>query len=620
MLCVPPPALAVASYDDELPKSIKAALSLSPIPRSIESQRKCDQAALMVQRCWKSKANRSRGRALLSLWPNLASLKQLYLDDEAVAAGAKTSSLYTDEAIIQRELLTHHPLVQEALARLWASVPRTGDDLTKDEYMTIARKIYLIICVEQRQIDQIDPNSWREDAERDFVSDSKGKSSLSEEDAHRAWFQLCDLYTSDISAAGYAAWIRRKAELMTTSYSGAAAQALATLGERVREWRDDSEMMALAALGDGQGAAAGRTHLDDGEWVHNISTGLASQRGAWGSPRSGSAQSDRHRAFEGVAASVERRLSLPDFNAARRQQTANGKARRHSKDSLLGGGSALSLRRTASSQLGASVSKRSSAAVAARLRWASALASDQKLERQRCEQHAQQVLERAQAAESHRTSVTRRERLSKENVPAGGVKSRAKGALRTALFERDPNDLYGGVPRPPIPKQPMMDTLGGVGRSFKPPNPAQAPKKGLDAPMPAAGLHMRKRPALTPLSPLQRKAMAHASQSKVAEPLVRVRSGGWTEYPLAHPTESIHRQLPTESGTSSSSASNASSNASSRRGTPPRLKGRLGAMGLPLNRHTQLAPLTEEQLLARLGQRARLSVNRSTGYVWCPDV
>ena len=76
--------------------------------------------------------------------------------------------------------------------------------LHSSQGMTIARKFYLITRIEQAEAP--DPNAWIEQASADFHSDSSGKGFLSREDAHRAWFQLCDLHTEDVSALSYASY------------------------------------------------------------------------------------------------------------------------------------------------------------------------------------------------------------------------------------------------------------------------------------------------------------------------------------------------------------------------------------------------------------------------------
>ena len=180
---------------------------------------------------------------MLSLWPSLPALRQLYLDEQAIAAGAKNSALYTDEAIVQREMLRSHPRVVSALDYFWESIPKEeATHISKEEVrrarqivsslqpvslfvtsrlvahlnstrvlllhssqgMTIARKFYLITRIEQAEAP--DPNAWIEQASADFHSDSSGKGFLSREDAHRAWFQLCDLHTEDVSALSYASY------------------------------------------------------------------------------------------------------------------------------------------------------------------------------------------------------------------------------------------------------------------------------------------------------------------------------------------------------------------------------------------------------------------------------
>jgi hypothetical protein len=93
----------------------------------------------------------SSGQSARNMWSNIANkealekLRALYLDERAIRAGARESALYTDEMLARREALRSHELVHRALENLWVSIPRVAaSQLSKDEYMTLARKLYLI--------------------------------------------------------------------------------------------------------------------------------------------------------------------------------------------------------------------------------------------------------------------------------------------------------------------------------------------------------------------------------------------------------------------------------------------------------------------------------------------
>ncbi|KOO22121.1 calmodulin-like 5 [Chrysochromulina tobinii] len=141
---------------------------------------------------------RKEGKGMLALWPSLSKLRGLYLDDRAIKAGAKESEMYTDEMIVRRETLRSDNLVQAALEEFWVSVPRLAvDRLSKSEYMTLARKFYLISMIEEGMADQLDSNGWRTDAEQDFAADAHRKDHLTKSDFFASWFECADLHTKD---------------------------------------------------------------------------------------------------------------------------------------------------------------------------------------------------------------------------------------------------------------------------------------------------------------------------------------------------------------------------------------------------------------------------------------
>ena len=77
-------------------------------------------AAAIIQRVWRRKARRSvRPRCL---WPSLSRLKEMYLDEVALAAGADEGEYYTDEMIVRREQLRSSHLVVEALRVAWERI------------------------------------------------------------------------------------------------------------------------------------------------------------------------------------------------------------------------------------------------------------------------------------------------------------------------------------------------------------------------------------------------------------------------------------------------------------------------------------------------------------------
>ena len=219
-------------------------------------------AAVTLQRFVRSRRMRKEGKGMLALWPSLSKLRGLYLDDRAIKAGAQNSEMYTDEMIVRRETLRSNDLVQAALEEFWVSVPRAAvDRLSKSEYMTLARKFYLITMIEEGMTDQLDASGWRTDAEQDFAADAHRKDHLTKADFYASWFECADLYTKDVSAATYAGWLRHKAHQMTSPFRMQLrlSNLLTEAGISVREWRDDSEIMANCSMNDARAAPAKKT-------------------------------------------------------------------------------------------------------------------------------------------------------------------------------------------------------------------------------------------------------------------------------------------------------------------------------------------------------------------------
>ena len=228
-------------------------------------------AAVMIQRFVRSRVL-SSGQAARNMWSNITSndalekLRALYLDERAIRAGAKDSALYTDEMLAKREALRTHEVVHRSLENLWVSIPRVAaDSLSMDEYMTLARKLYLITMVEQRMLDKLDPNEWRDDAQIDFKSDGHGKSTLTKDEFFAAWFECADVHTIEVSAPVYAGWLDKKAEQMTKLFSGPAPNPSLLEGLNVREWRSDAEIMAFLM----SPFAGGNRTMDNGSFKKN---------------------------------------------------------------------------------------------------------------------------------------------------------------------------------------------------------------------------------------------------------------------------------------------------------------------------------------------------------------
>ena len=141
-------------------------------------------------------------------WPKLWELRQLFMDDNAVEAGAEENKWYTDEMLLQRELLREHSLVTTALKDAWESLLPPGcRTMTKQAYWEVGRRLYLALAVQTKSID-VDPYDCIERIGGDWMDDSDDHGVIDYDGFRRAWFQLADLNTDGVGAARYAKWVR----------------------------------------------------------------------------------------------------------------------------------------------------------------------------------------------------------------------------------------------------------------------------------------------------------------------------------------------------------------------------------------------------------------------------
>ena len=120
----------------------------------VASGRERREAAESIQRCFRRAKARREGRTLRELWPSITTLKSLYLDADALDAGAEANPLYTDENIVKRNALRADPRVVGALRAAWArlAVVRGGADgevVGRAEYVSMIRKVYLFLKAEE---------------------------------------------------------------------------------------------------------------------------------------------------------------------------------------------------------------------------------------------------------------------------------------------------------------------------------------------------------------------------------------------------------------------------------------------------------------------------------------
>ena len=105
-------------------------------------------AVKTLQEAWRNRLTPAKKNTFR--WPTLFELKAMYLDAEAVAAGAEGAELYTNSALQEREMLRRHPAVVGALEETWAAmVPEGSGGMDKQMYWATFRKLYLHMMLGQ---------------------------------------------------------------------------------------------------------------------------------------------------------------------------------------------------------------------------------------------------------------------------------------------------------------------------------------------------------------------------------------------------------------------------------------------------------------------------------------
>ena len=141
--------------------------------------------------------------------------KKMFLDPDALAAGASDNPLYSAAAMHIRGSLLHSEEVKAALTESWESlVPDDVAEMSREEYFTMMRKLYLFGAIEARDAD-LDPDDAISSAGKDWEVDSGGRDGLTREAFDRCWFQLADLNTEEVDADVYADWIRLTVSKLT---------------------------------------------------------------------------------------------------------------------------------------------------------------------------------------------------------------------------------------------------------------------------------------------------------------------------------------------------------------------------------------------------------------------
>jgi hypothetical protein len=110
---------------------------------------------------------------------------------------------YSDLALLQREAIKWNPRIRRILNKLWNLTDKDHDAcIEKNEYIDMCMKVYRAIVD-----DNPDPalnKLRRQYAKMDWEGDHMGYGNLNRNRFTRAWFQLADHWTHDISSNSYA--------------------------------------------------------------------------------------------------------------------------------------------------------------------------------------------------------------------------------------------------------------------------------------------------------------------------------------------------------------------------------------------------------------------------------
>ena len=164
-----------------------------------------EEAATKVQRMYRNRSQRMSWQTLLKEIPKL---REAYIDETALQAGAASNPLYSDRMLAAREKLRNDPIVVDAMDRAWESMlPHGRTSMPRRTYFTMARKLYLAAIVQDAEetgevdVRLIDAKEAARSIDDDWQADAQpGQSALGREDFHRTLFQLADLQTRGIGA------------------------------------------------------------------------------------------------------------------------------------------------------------------------------------------------------------------------------------------------------------------------------------------------------------------------------------------------------------------------------------------------------------------------------------
>ena len=140
-----------------------------------------------------------RARAAFSAVIDAA--KERFLDARALAAGASKSRWYTTTAMTIREALSQDADIQTRLRFAWyrcleaCGLPPHGTSLNYEQYLTMSRKVYLVVKLLDGDA-SVDPRDCMRTLHEDWISDSQGTGEMAVEAFFRSWFELADVHAT----------------------------------------------------------------------------------------------------------------------------------------------------------------------------------------------------------------------------------------------------------------------------------------------------------------------------------------------------------------------------------------------------------------------------------------
>ena len=186
-------------------------------------------ALATIERCIATRRKRQAFAAVVS------NARSMFLDADAIRAGAENGTFYSNAALMVRSSLRGAPEVVKALRYAWQTVLAAEPTrvLSQVAYATMLRKLYLTLKIDEGNV-RIDATQCVRATRVDWPRDSRGCHELSETAFCQSWFELVDLWCDCVGACDYAAWLRRAAERITTCRDG---------DKTCRCWRGDAELL-----------------------------------------------------------------------------------------------------------------------------------------------------------------------------------------------------------------------------------------------------------------------------------------------------------------------------------------------------------------------------------------